>query len=421
MKRGLKIGYKKISLDYLVIAIMLIIPFFNLWYFNVYKSKIFYILVFFICLLSLKLSRFIETNIFPKIAIPLFGYLCVSMFFLNFSASFEYLLVVMFGLLISTIKFSEETLNRLTNIIVIIGLFFAITMIWHWASPGTFYPILKRFVSSTQYQQAIDYTYAGDYTGFACESHCACLCIAPAACIIASRLFFKKTRTGKNAKYVLMFLIMFFAMYLSGRRAFIIFFPTVVVSYIIYFLFRKGKSWSVLLGIFILFAILLALYLWGYQFVIGLLTGGSGDTIQLSKRERYWDLALRMFYERPLTGMGMRSYDTQYDLMSGRGLIFAGAHNCYLQFLAETGIIGLVLFIIFIISMIFKTLKTTIFCIHNRKDFFGSISMASLFMQCIYVIVAMSESVYIAPYSLTLYFVLLCLAENARYMVNEKE
>ena len=208
---------------------------------------------------------------------------------------------------------------------------------------------------------------------------------------------------------------MFFAMYLSGRRAFIIFFPTVVVSYIIYFLFRKGKSWSVLFrNIYFICNTFSFIYLWGYQFVIGLLTGGSGDTIQLSKRERYWDLALRMFYERPLTGMGMRSYDTQYDLMSGRGLIFAGAHNCYLQFLAETGIIGLVLFIIFIISMIFKTLKTTIFCIHNRKDFFGSISMASLFMQCIYVIVAMSESVYIAPYSLTLYFVLLCLAENAQ-------
>lgn len=122
-----------------------------------------------------------------------------------------------------------------------------------------------------------------------------------------------------------------------------------------------------------------------------------------------------MFKERPLTGMGMRSYDFQYNLMSGRNLTFAGAHNCYLQMLAEIGIIGTMLFFGMVFFMLFRTVKLTVFCIRKQYEIVGSYAMMSLFMQCIFVCVAMSEAIFFAPYSAILYFIILSISENITY------
>lgn len=420
MRRKFKLGDIIFTFDYFVVALILIIPFLNLSHFNVYKSKLNCILVFFVVTVLLRAFRFVETNPIPKIVYPLLGYLAVSMFFLNFPSSYEYLLVLLWGVLVSSLKFSEKTLNKIIKVLIILGMFFALTLIWQWAAPGSFYFVLKRFVSDAQYQQAIEYTYGGDYTGFACESIWACLCISPAACILVAKLFFKETRRKNTIKNIIMLLIMLLAFYISGRRAIILVFPVVVVAYIIYFLFKKRTAWSILALMFILLVGILIVYFWGYEFAVGILTKGNGHSIQLNNRGKYWGLALRMFRERPLTGLGMRSYDIQYEIMSGRGMRFAGAHNCYLQYLAEMGIIGLFLFLLFIGFMIYKTLKNTLYCVRNGKDYPGFILMASLLMQCIFVCLGMSESVFFAPYSCSLYFAMLCLAENAGHIVHEE-
>lgn len=412
---NIKFGEKKINLDIIIILLILSIPFINLWYFNVYRSKLNAIYIIFVMLIIFKCFDQIEVLKPPKIVFALLFYLAVSMLFFNFPTSIEYFIVILFGSFIMTIKYSDRLLEQMMEIFIIVGLFFAITLIWQRFSPGTFYPILRIFVSESQYNQAIEYTQMGDYTGFACESHCACLCMAPAACILFAQLFFRKTRKKRIISKVFLFCLLFYAMILAGRRAYILFFPTIIICFGIYFLFKKRSSVAKIFGIFLIIIVLTTLYFVFYEEIIDLLTDGTGEVIQLSKREVYWQLAFNMFMQKPLTGTGMRSYDFQYNLMSGRNLTFAGAHNCYFQMLAEIGIIGTILFFGMVFFMLFKTVKLAVFCIKKQYEIIGSYVMMSLFMQCIFVCVAMSEAIFFAPYSTILYFIILSISENVAY------
>lgn len=412
---SIKLGEKRINFDIVILLLILSIPFINLWYFNVYRSKLNAICIIFVVLIIFKCFAQIEVFKKPKIVFVLLTYLAISMLFFNFPTSIEYFIVILFGVFIMSIKYSDRLLKRMMEIFIIIGLFFAITLIWQRFSPGTFYPVLRIFVSESQYRQAIEYTQVGDYTGFACESHAACLCMAPAACILFAQLFFKETRKKHIISNALLFCLLFYAMSLAGRRAYILFFPAIIICFSIYFLLKKRSSVAKLFGIILIIIVLVTLYFAFFGQIIDLLTGGTGEGIQLSKREVYWQLAINMFKERPLTGMGMRSYDFQYNLMSGRNLTFAGAHNCYLQMLAEIGIIGTMLFFGMVFFMLFRTVKLTVFCIRKQYEIVGSYAMMSLFMQCIFVCVAMSEAIFFAPYSAILYFIILSISENITY------
>ncbi|VAX35907.1 hypothetical protein MNBD_UNCLBAC01-1119 [hydrothermal vent metagenome] len=68
----------------------------------------------------------------------------------------------------------------------------------------------------------------------------------------------------------------------------------------------------------------------------------------------YWETAWKIFKTRPLLGIGFNNYSL---VSINTGLPWGGyPHNCYLQLLAETGILGLSAFLWLIIS-IFKNTK----------------------------------------------------------------
>jgi O-antigen ligase len=224
---------------------------------------------------------------------------------------------------------------------------------------------------------------------------------------------------NKKSITLILFAITYFAIFLSGRRAFILFFPAVLVGVTLYLLLNKRNRSAIIIALssFILLFILFYFYL--YDIVINILTRGSGTTIALSNREIYWDLALRLFGESPLWGKGMRSYDYYYNILSGRNIIFAGAHNCYLQMLAEIGLIGMILFCGLIFLMIAKTALSTVKCMRSNLNQIGQILMGALLMQCMFVCAGLSEAVFFAPFSCILFFILLGISNNSVYMCEQ--
>jgi len=94
----------------------------------------------------------------------------------------------------------------------------------------------------------------------------------------------------------------------------------------------------------------------------------SSDYSSVNGRIMLWDYALDMFYEKPVLGMGLGSYNI-YNYAQGTGQL-QFAHNQYLQFLAETGLIGCaVLLIIFIccVRLSFLAVKNAIISQHPKN------------------------------------------------------
>lgn len=408
-------GDKSIKLISIVALLMLMIPFLNIGKFYSYPTKLILVGVVTIALLAMKVitgGAFYKLKPEAVVMVVFFGLLTT---FLNFPNSLSGYIIFLCGVLFMALKYENSELNLSIKMIIAIGVFYALTMIWQYLLPSSFYSVLKHLVATEQYENAVYYLKGGDYTGFACESIRACFCIAPASCALFSRFFFKDTRRKGLVKNIILFCITYIGIYLSGRRAFILSFPAILIGIMIVLLLRNKKTVYKAIGIFILIVVIAVVYLGVYDIVLGILTNGTGGSIELSNRSKYWDIAISMFQKNPLFGNGLRSYDYEYNLFSGRNLSFAGAHNCYLQMLAEGGIVGTVIFFGFVLINLHRTLKNAISAIRYNYSEIGQYVLFSLLMQFVFVCVALSEAVFFAPYSALIYFIVLNFNENASW------
>ncbi len=404
-----------ISIENLALCVMLFVPFFNMFFMFGYNTKLYLtggLLAILILLRLLKPSSWSKAT---TMSIILIGFLTVQMFLKNFPSSFSYYILILTGYLMIRVRFSKQSIYWALSVIEYVGVFYAITVIWQWFSPGTFYPVLKKFVSEGPYNQAIQLAlFDNDYSGFAAESNRAGVCIAPATCVLFSKMVFKKDRANipKTMRNVILFVLTYFGIVLTGRRAFILFFPTVIILLCLFFMYKSRKKSIKILGFITSITIALIVVFFLKDAIIHLLTRGEGTGIALRNREIYWGLAFDMFKKSPIIGMGMRSYDYFYNILSGRDIVFAGAHNCYFQLLAEIGALGTLIFICFIVSNAVRTAKRSVLFIRKDDSRNGKPAIMSLLMQGMFIFLALSESAFFAPYSLVLYFLLVNISEN---------
>lgn len=79
-----------------------------------------------------------------------------------------------------------------------------------------------------------------------------------------------------------------------------------------------------------------------------------------SGRTHFWSVALKVFFDYPIFGVGLNAFGTafpQYDTWNGN-LRIEQAHNDYLQMLTEAGIIGFICIAAFIFLLFKKGLQT---------------------------------------------------------------
>ena len=410
MKRLIIKGKKTISIEAIIVILILIVPFVNIGSFYGYPSKLYY--CFFLTLLLFLFTTLaaLRTIKLSKAAGALLLFLSFSMIMKNFPTSLEYFIVILCGVSILHLRYSIDTQIMILKIVSVMGLIYALSLYWHWLSPNSFYVVLKKIVGEGLYLQAANAPLVGDYTGFACESNRAGLCVAPGASVYFARAI---SNNKKRVKSILLFLLTYGALILTGRRAFILFYPAIFVSVGIYILLKRRSAFSKIIGLFTIIIIAGFVYFYLLEKIIMILTNGSSSGLALSNREVYWELALNMFYKSPIIGNGMRSYDYYYNLMSHRNLVFAGAHNCYLQMLAEIGILGTGLFILLVAIMIIKTVRSLVFSLRNDFKIETVLAVSSLMMQLMFIFLSISESAFIAPYSAVLYFFIASVGNNS--------
>ena len=123
------------------------------------------------------------------------------------------------------------------------------------------------------------------------------------------------------------------------------------------FYIKKRYVLYILLVLFIIGLILPAVFNFSSINLVKRMVSFSGDAGAID-RKFLWLAALRMFYAKPLFGVGLGTFMENYQRFWIRPTTeIAYAHNCYLQTLAETGIIGLLAFMLFLYEWFAKTIQ----------------------------------------------------------------
>ena len=197
--------------------------------------------------------------------------------------------------------------------------------------------------------------------------------------------------------FLILLLINLLALLITQSRAsYIGFFGAAII--VIWLYFKSIKKFLITLGALIVIAVPVLLLTGVYKRVLQILNFQGGTTIV---RFYIWEKAWYLFSQSPIFGIGYGRFNDVFNIDRGvfdigrlrgyPGIVSfymkqsyyfdsAHAHNAYLQFLAETGVIGLGLILIFWTLCIVKILKAY----NSTKDNFTSkvllSSIASIFV-----------------------------------------
>jgi hypothetical protein len=139
---------------------------------------------------------------------------------------------------------------------------------------------------------------------------------------------------------------------------------TVVVLFIVIVGMPRLRKPLALLGLFSLGIVALFLAGWIPAYVLtpvfsklGLtqisFTSPSPDDYPTAERLAHWIAGLRMFFDHPLTGVGIGNYPAVYSQYYVTIFVnsLGHAHNYYINIAAETGVIGLTAFLLFLLAI----------------------------------------------------------------------
>ena len=167
--------------------------------------------------------------------------------------------------------------------------------------------------------------------------------------------------TKIKRKYLLYLLTLFFgvSILLSLSRAYTL---ALILTSVLYFTFTKGfvkKIKGFLYIAFLMLFIFLVVSILNFEgmntrFLDTFSAVENNNMAAVSSgRSDIWDAALEIYKMNPILGSGFSSFGTVYDEYVGKA---KGAHNSFLQYLIEVGIIGLLLFIMMLLLCFFKIL-----------------------------------------------------------------
>lgn len=169
---------------------------------------------------------------------------------------------------------------------------------------------------------------------------------------------------------------------LSGSRggwgAFVITFGLFFLYF--YHLNRKCLFFSVVL---LLVFFIIVFFLWDHlplasrihQTIVNIDKYFNGDPqSSIGYRFEMWKAALMAFMEKPLFGWGFGNFDLYFTRYMNEGLVVGNpggwghAHNDYLLFLSELGMIGFLLFMLFILYPLFAVGKFFVVSFQNKDE-----------------------------------------------------
>lgn len=285
----------------------------------------------------------------------LFCFMCFNAL-LNVPKSLFYLMIFIFGMLILKRNLQEDNISLIKNILRVVSIALTISIIVQVFIPSVFYKFARVwFFYSNQYDMVYrTESISHHYSGLMYEVSYSAVVLAIGICI-----FFADVMTKQKGRLLNICLIIaaYFAIFMTGKRSFILIIPvSLAIYWFIFSVDRLNPRRLLVIAIAVIIFICLAGDI--FSWVANILGKGQAG-IQLSSRERYWEITIDMFKDNPIIGQGLNSFDVWFNQsgIKSHYFDFAGAHNSYLQVLAEMGILGFAMYFFCIGQNIYNGMK----------------------------------------------------------------
>lgn len=361
------------------------------------------------CLLMVLLIFYMQKSlIFNRLSLSwiiLSIYIIINSFF-NIPRSFLYVLLFFSGIGVLKRKYKKDNMKLIIKCLEIISIILSISIIVQVYLPTLFYQFAKYwFFFSNQLEQVqlLD-KISHKYTGLMYEVSFSAVILSLGIVALYAELI---TSNKKRCLKIVLIILLYYTIYLTGKRSFLLIIPFCLAFFFILLNLEKFNVKRLILLLIIL-TIILVFFDNIYTVVFSVLGNGNTNKIELSSREKYWNLAFKMFKENPIFGEGLNSFDIEFNKAGIKHgyYEFAGAHNAYIQMLAEIGIIGTVFYGYVIVKMIIIGILDMLILL-NKKDFdniyYVSFSLISIFVLIAY---GVSGNVLHQPQQLFLMFTL---------------
>ena len=254
----------------------------------------------------------------------------------------------------------KEWISTCIKVLVAFAAFHAMCTIAFWLFPALYAPVKAAFFSSSY--MARDYR-SGFTAHYSTNSIYLSFGLVFWVCGLIGR------RAKLQAGDVALGLVFLLALFLTTKRGPLI--ASVVAISVCYLFVNRDRFTGTALKalIIVLLAILtvgvLATFVPGVEATLQRFVELSEDETGNGRSELY-DYAWSMFYASPLLGGGWGSY-SKYVATTSLGAMYSdlgfssmSAHDVYLQLLAETGIIGLVLFLVPAVSTLVVAMRRSV-------------------------------------------------------------
>lgn len=273
----------------------------------------------------------------------------------NQEYDFNNILIIIAGYILSLA--CRNNLSYMKCIIISVALFSIINYVVNIISLidiNMYEKLINKYMSTLYSKEAIGSTKYGYITGLAEHySRNAYFCVAGLS------VFFSLAFAGKNKKiFYIMSIAELIMIMRIGKRGHLLFAVLTIVIVIIFAEPKLSKKGLRLLQLFLAATIILIIineFLPEVGFVFKRIADLSKTTDSSQGRFKAWKQAMTFFAQNPIIGIGYGGFTVESKKYLG--MLYAGVHNDYIQWLCEEGIIGFVLNAYLGISIYIVTIK----------------------------------------------------------------
>ena len=226
--------------------------------------------------------------------------------------------------------------------------------------------------------------------------------------ISALNLVVKKEHKIANITFLVISII---ALFITGKRGLLIFSVISIALIYIYIAFKDEKNilkYIVMILIVVSIGYIAVINIPQTQVIIDKIQVLNENKDALNGRDKLWKESIEVFINNPLMGIGIGAI---------KEVIGEYSHNSYIQILAETGIVGAIIYVLAILTSVFITIRKASLIL-KKENLEQKMSIAmSLFLQGVFIMYSFTGNPLYGQYFLVPYMIAIAMSNS----INIKE